>query len=339
MEGDPRRRSSVAARSALVVLGAGIGLAVVCLAYPLLVDAPRAIYLDPAHEDQRAGYFQPDADLGYAPLTDRTVRALRRRDGRVLYDVLYTIGADGLRRTPGNPHAPAFLFFGDSLTFGEGVEDDETTPVAFARTLAVPGNVRNLGFHGYGPHQTVRELEVGRVDPLVPGGVRHAFYSDLPVHGARAAGRAPWDVSGPRYVLDDASTGGVRFTGPFHGAPLALLLHGVNQIPPLRALRVILYHAPQDAAERELHARLLARASALVRERFQAPLTVVHWDDGSPDDELFLARLAELGVDFRRVSEVIPLDQRKALAIPDDGHPTASAHLRLGLWLAHEYGR
>ena len=339
MEGDPRRRASLGARSTLIVLGAGIALAVASLAWYVLADEPRAIYLDPAHADQRVAYLQPDADLGYAPPPGRTVRALRRRNGRVVYDVLYTIGNDGLRATPGNPHAPAFLFFGDSCAFGEGVEDDETTPVAFARALAVPGNVRNFGFHGYGPHQTVRELEVGRVDALVPNGVRHAFYSDLPAHGARAAGRAPWDVTGPRYVVDDAAAGGVRFTGPFHAAPVSWLLSAVNHIPPLRTLREILYHRPPNAAERELHARLLARAGALVRERFRAPLTVVHWDDGSPDDELFLARLAELGVDFRRVSEVIPLDRRAALAIPDDGHPTPSAHLRLGLWLAHEYGR
>jgi hypothetical protein len=105
------------------------------------------------------------------------VRARRRSDGRVVYDVLYTIGADGLRPTPGNPRAPAFLFFGDSCTFGEGVEDDETMPVAFARALDVPANVRNFGFHGYGPHQMVRELEVGRVDALVPGGVQEAEHA------------------------------------------------------------------------------------------------------------------------------------------------------------------
>src|SRR5258708_15431504 len=149
MEGDPRRRSSPGVRSTLVVLGAGLALAVVCLAYYVLADAPWAIYLDPAHEDQRVDYLQQDADLGFAPPPGRTVRALRRRHGRVVYDVLYTIGSDGLRATPGNPRAPAFLFFGDSCAFGEGVEDDETTPVAFARALAVPGNVRNLGFHGY----------------------------------------------------------------------------------------------------------------------------------------------------------------------------------------------
>jgi hypothetical protein len=76
----------------------------------------------------------------------------------LIYDVTYTIDADGLRIAAGldeNPHDNrCMLFFGCSFTFGEGVDDHEAMPYV-AGTLA---NLRayNFGFPGYGPHQMPR---------------------------------------------------------------------------------------------------------------------------------------------------------------------------------------
>lgn len=336
MRSDPQRHHPGAlARLALIAFGVIVALAIV-VGFVLLKADDWAVFTDPARDGVRVAYYRDDADLGYGPLPGRTVRARKTVAGRVIYDVLYTIDDDGGRATPGDPQGRSFLFFGDSCTFGEGVGDNETMPAAFASELGGRANVRNLGFHGYGPHQTVRELELERIEKLVPGGVAHAFYMSLPSHGSRAAGRSPWDVSGPRYVLDDADGSGsaVRYKGSFHAYPVALLLRGINRVPPLRKLRERWLMTEPGDDERELHARLLARAAALVRTRFDAPFTVLHWDDGSPADERFLARLDQLGIDVVRVSTIIPHDQRSALAIPGDGHPNQTAYALLAHALA-----
>ena len=74
------------------------------------------------------GYTHPDDMLGYAPDPGKRVTARKLHGNTALYDVTYTIGTDGLRVTPsapGTPVARCVIFFGDSVTFGEGVNDDE----------------------------------------------------------------------------------------------------------------------------------------------------------------------------------------------------------------------
>lgn len=339
----PRFGLAAVVRQALVRLalaGLGVGAAAAVVAALLLLrgdDAAR--YLDP-RDGRAVPYFRRDAELGYAALPDRTVRALRVDGDRVIYDAVYRTGADGWRVVPGAAQGDEFLFFGCSLTVGEGVEDWETLPAVFVAELGGRVGARNFGFHGYGPHQMVRLLETGRV--AVPAGRRvvRAFYQSLPGHAARASGRSPWDTGGPRYVLDDASPSGVRHTGPFHELWVGYILRAANHVPPLRKLRErILFANPGSSEERELHARLTLRAAELVREQLGAPLTVVHWDDGSPEDERFVGRLVDAGIDVVRVSRIIPRERWTELSIPDDGHPTPEAYALVARALAERFGR
>jgi hypothetical protein len=68
-------------------------------------------------------------------------------------------------RCPSQPaviSAPTGLtaaFFGDSMTFGQGVPDAYTLPQAFADATGHRWRVLNLAFPGYGPQQFLRSLE------------------------------------------------------------------------------------------------------------------------------------------------------------------------------------
>jgi hypothetical protein len=323
------------ARFGLILLGVAAGLGIATLGVALFHGSDAPAYADP-RGGWRVRHTQSDPDLGYAAVPGHTVRTRRTADGRTLYDVVYTIGADGWRVTPGSRPGTRFLFFGCSNTFGVGLADDETIPARFARALDGAFDVRNRSLHGWGPHQMVRLLETGRVQADAP--VARAFYQSLPHHAARAAGRAPWDPSGPRYV-PDPSDGLVRYVGPFHGPVFALLSRAANRLGPLRRLRERwAYERAPDDAERELHARLVLRAAALIRERLGAPLTVLHWDDGTDADERFIARLEALGVDVVRVSSILPREHWEETSIPGDGHPSSAATEALGRALARRYG-
>ena len=57
------------------------------------------------------------------------------------------------------PMGPTVAFFGDSMTFGQGVPDADTLPQAFADATGYRWRVLNLAFPGYGPQQFLRALE------------------------------------------------------------------------------------------------------------------------------------------------------------------------------------
>ncbi|MCZ6598891.1 MAG: SGNH/GDSL hydrolase family protein [Planctomycetota bacterium] len=68
------------------------------------------------------------------------------------FDVEVAIGPSGFREQPSLPgHPPAIVVLGDSLTFGWGVEGDETFASLLEQELDVP--VWNLGISGYGTDQ------------------------------------------------------------------------------------------------------------------------------------------------------------------------------------------
>ncbi len=85
-----------------------------------------------------------------------------------------------------------------------------------AASLRDDTRIVNAGFHGYGPHQMLRSLETGRLDPILGDGVEHVFYQGMAGHVPRAAGRVTWDLAGPLYEV--GPEGGVDFVGPFSHA-------------------------------------------------------------------------------------------------------------------------
>src|SRR5882724_11543360 len=172
--------------------------------------------------DRTKGYFEgsyttnhmiADKELGFAltPGPRRAQSIKRLRSGELIYSVTYGINALGLREVARNGAEPPAFFFGDSFTFGEGVDDDDTLPAQFARISG--HSAFNFGVHGYGPHQFLRMLEIARPEQI---GIRkeHAFvvFSLLTTHVDRAAGRAMWDADGPFYQL---SSTGLELSGSF----------------------------------------------------------------------------------------------------------------------------
>lgn len=150
--------------------------------------------------------YEPDADLGY--ISKRQAGAYPSRvsmGGEVLYDVVYTLDADGWRVTPQHPGAKrAAIFLGDSWTAGEGVNDADTFPCKLAQLLGAEWQVYNRAVPGYGPHSVLAQLESGRLDALLQRYDQvEVFFLTIPSHEWRMAGYASWDEQGPRYVLEN----------------------------------------------------------------------------------------------------------------------------------------
>ena len=289
------------------------------------------------------GYSEPlrenGGPLGYGPIPNRTVRAWKIVGTESVYDATYGISPEGVRITPvGDIQSygdQTFVFYGGSFAFGEGLNDDQTLPYFFSRELEIEHSVVNLAFLGYGPHQMLRSLELGRFDNLLREPIGVVFYIAVPNHVERSAGNVFWDPFGPRYVLDSSDM--VRYVGPFTTIrdvwkkPYYLLL----QMFEVARRSVLVDHIAnaitaspgQDPADKvRLFGKIVEKSSKLVRDRYDAEFYVLLWDSNILVSKLMKEQLNKANIHTVLVSDYIPTKDLASFKIPNDVHPNAAAN-------------
>lgn len=286
------------------------------------------------------GYVQADADLGYAPVPG-AVRTIARyfRDERI-YAVTYHIGDRGERVSPSaqaNADGEATPFFGCSMTFGEGLEDDQTYPHLVGALSGGRIAPVNLAFSGWGPHQMLAMLESGRAAEVVEGTPRHAFYMLIASHANRLSGKVRWDRHGPRYRL--AADGSVRRDGNF-GSGLSSFERRMRKW--LRASHIFrrVSERPVGPEAFELLGAIVAAAEARIASLWPGcKLHVLIFDrPGRRNDEAIRA-LEARGLTVHRMSTVLPGFKANHLRYalhPQDLHPTAEANRLIAAWIVKE---
>lgn len=301
------------------------------------------------------GYSQPlrrnGGDLGFEPIPDRQVEVWKTLGDKRIFDVVYTITPQGFRYIPGFDALDAsralIVFLGGSYAFGEGLDDDETLPYFLAAKTNWSLPTLNVAFSGYGSHQMLRTLELGRLHDLGYERIRAAVYVALPGHANRAAGEVWWDPVGPKYELD--ASGRLQYRGRFTEVPNAVsgVFYRYLQLIQVarrsrvmdRAINLVAgAESANPAANAELMAQIVSRSAAILDEQYHAKLTVLFWDDDSELSSLVLAALAEKGIHVLKVSEVIPLSERHRYEISQDGHPNAAANELLAEYLIRSLG-
>ncbi len=100
------------------------------------------------------GIWRADPTFGWVHIPDS--RGRHRKP--LAYDVNYTIDALGHRVTDGDYNLPKVLILGDSLTFGQGVEDSEAYPAILQGRLP-DYKVVNGGVSAWGTTQSLLQLE------------------------------------------------------------------------------------------------------------------------------------------------------------------------------------
>ena len=288
-------------------------------------------------------FLADDPELGYRILpAQRNLRSiLKRADGTLIYDVEYSLDRNGMRQA--KPAGPGTVyFFGDSFTFGEGVDDEQTLPAVFSEISGL--YCLNFAAPGYGPHQTLRQLELNV--PQAVGAPRPsiAIYTLLTGHIDRAAGRSPWDTHGPHYepAGDDA-----EYVGPY--VPKAAAAQSLSPPAPSLAVRLVQralaswrtyqlvvarLHERSIAAERDADrarlAAILMKSRKLLRERYNTELVIVLWDtipsNGEADAAWIAAKLEEERFPLLRISEALPELRAESYYLAGDGHPRGAAY-------------
>ena len=292
-----------------------------------------ALALQPRAGDLKITPFwlslKPEVGFGF---TQAGVIHARKRDpatGTVIYEADYTIDGDLDRQVVSAAEGPATVFFGDSFTFGDGVDDAGTMPQQFADVFHHKRRVLNLGITGYSPQQFLREVEAGLQDALIGPHPDAFVFLTSPFHAMRTACKENWIARAPRYALQN---GRPVFQGVcFAGARLAAFEFLENTAFYRLAIRP--YALALTRADVDLYVAVLAEAARISRERYGVATLVPfirapagYLAGTGYDDDAIMAALRARGV--RVVDMSLSDDPAKGFnaSIVGDGHPTAAAN-------------
>jgi hypothetical protein len=250
------------------------------------------------------------------------------KTSQTIFEVDYTIDQHLLRKTLSADHGPAIAFFGDSMTFGTGLNDADTLPQAFADALRRRVRVLNFGFPGYGPQQFARALETSMYDNLLHENTRYVVYETSAWHAERSSCRAGFMLRAPRYELN---AGEASYQGTCYGRLSTL----VKELFANTAAYRVFIDPVQGVskADMDLYIGVIAKAARLAEERYGAKTLVVYLPAGEAylrhsgySEAEVIAKLRQTGVDVMEAH----LDEKtfagSPLWIPGDGHPTALAN-------------
>ena len=135
-----------------------------------------------------------------------------KSNNETIYKVTYTNDKNGWRATPNNNLGSnkCLLLFGDSFTYGEGINDNETLPFYLNKQSAQKYRIYNFGFHGYGAHQALALLKSGEVKKVLSKDKKCdeiiAIYESLPTHIARVNLFSSWEQgnkTSPRFKVEN----------------------------------------------------------------------------------------------------------------------------------------
>jgi hypothetical protein len=287
-------------------------------------------------------YYQAHPELGWAPKPGTRTRAWKRVAGEPVYDVQYSIDALGRRVTPGaaaGSRSTFLLFFGCSVTFGEGVQDTETFP-HFVAEQAPRVRPYNYAFHGYGPQQLLARLETQDLRAEINEPEGSLVYLFIDAHVNRAIGSmvvytgwadtAPYYRPGPDGAL-------VRDGTLTTGRPATSILYSV--LGRSQLLKRTHQDVPLAITEGhiDLTARILAASKRRFDQQFGAGRFVVVIFPGSRHAAGLKRALDRHGVEFLDYSALFDAAD-PAYALPNDWHPTPQAHRRLAEQLVTDLG-
>lgn len=303
----------------------------------------------------RPNYFivTPAAGLGYRPRPDMTIVAEKKYFDQTIYKVIYSVGHDGLRITaPAVDHPRGcIIIFGDSIGWGEGVNDAETFPYQIGSLTNGDIAVTNFAFTGYSAHQMLWQVQHGIVGGAAKCDKRLpvlAVYQTVTNNVGRVAGLRGYDRYGPRYIL--LNDGSIEYQGSFSKGEYIrddrMFISGIisDQLDRINIFSRIWGRDRQtDAFDLDRFSALVKAAEHGIRDIFpHSKFVVFVWPDPINSDldrdsetSLLFRNLIDRGLTTLKANDAVPVlrDNPGAATIPRDGHPNAKAHSSIARYL------
>ncbi|MDO5483669.1 MAG: hypothetical protein Q4F27_02050 [Desulfovibrionaceae bacterium] len=251
---------------------------------------------------QMLPYGQFPAALGqpYA-VAQRTVKY-----DRTLFDVRYGFDALGHRVSPisNEPPRAEIMVFGCSYTFGHGLEDGQTWPWLLGEALGPDWRITNYAYKGFGAHQMLTLLQEGAVSKLEVK-KREAVFLAIYHHLQRNEGLLD---SSPctHYALEKDSGELIRagWSNDDYAVLFALprFFNGSQLVAHICRLLTDGIAKQRHKAFLATYVAILDASARLLREEYDATLTVVLW----PDAEYLAPLLRERGITSLNARMMMP---------------------------------
>jgi hypothetical protein len=275
--------------------------------------------------------YRTDDILGYKPEAQAQVHSLKKINGQVIYDVIYSTDEYSRRITPLpnlKDRNKFILFFGDSFTFGDGVNDDETLPFYVAQ-LAPDYQPYNYGFSGYGPQQMLAKLQSEHLNQEIKEKEGLVIYTFIDDHVPRSIGSMAvynqWGRLMPFYTLD-ANNNLVRQGNFTSGRPLLSALYII--LGKSQTAKYFNINLPPGLYEHHfaLTAKIIETARDTFVEKFgHDNFYVLFFPDVSERANRIIPYLEKAGIKYLDYSTLYD-HSRSDLWIKGDAHPTAQGY-------------
>lgn len=270
-----------------------------------------------------------DKDLGYKPKPDTAHTGTRTKDGKIIYSIKYSTDANSLRVTPldtTKPRTKYAQFYGCSMTFGEGVQSNETMPYYFGKYDSTY-RPYNFAYSGYGPHQMLARLETENVKKIVKENTGVGFYIYIDDHVNRVLGTMTnYSYNGGQAPYFHEVNHQLKHDGLFKEG-LKARSWIFEQLLKSNILKLFKIGYPFKITEEdyELTAEVMAEASRNYKKQFGNDNFYVIIYPTTINSTLIINLLKQKGVKVLDYSKLFnPLE--KGFAIPFDEHPTALAN-------------
>jgi hypothetical protein len=255
-------------------------------------------------------------------------------NGKVVYEQVYQTGHYRERVRPHDDPAagyqgPVGLALGDSLVFGWGLPWEATMPRRLERRLPDGYSVLNLAHSGWSVADVAAWLapESDLRPSFVTGQVRFAVLNGISDHLRRVAGLGPWR----KWPVYD-----VREEVLFRAQPLAndaSIFEGIDYRSSrvlfrshlFRTLVMEAWQGTPEQAAIDRYVRLVIYCSRRLKELYDAPMLMVHWDSFFGHDDLVVTRLEAAGVTVLTDRKIFPGGYGPDYQIGVDPHPNARA--------------
>lgn len=301
------------------------------LAFGLFVGEAAANALEPkVSVEMTRGWSVRQPEIGWGPEHAGRFHARKSdpKTGAIIYEADYTIDSRLLRQTLSGDNEPTIVFFGDSYTFGDGVNDDETLPQIFSDSLQRKQRVLNLAFTGYGPQQFLRELEIGRFQDVIGPKPRLFIFMTAPWHAERTACKAYWTPHAPLYAIENDK---VVYKGACNEG-LSLWWREWLENTSLYRMLIEPYRHKIDHDDVELYIRTLLAAVSLAKEKYGVDTLIPYLrvpqeylPAGFTNDGI-MKRFRDGGAIVIDASLLKEESAGATISIPGDGHPTPFAN-------------
>jgi hypothetical protein len=285
--------------------------------------------------------FQPDALMGYVIKPNMEVRHTKRREHELLYEAVYTTDAWGRRASvcPEPADRPRFaVFFGCSYTFGEGVDDAQTLPSAFAN-LAPDYAPYNYGVPGYGTQHMLALMESANLNEQIPQQQGVGVYVFIGHHAQRTIPSmrvyTTWGREFPYYEIQDGAL--VRLAALHDARPWT------TQFYDLAAKSAALQYGKIDMPRsvNDQHIALLVRIILESKSRFEelfpgSDFVVITYPGAAQKlAHRLVSALSEAGVQAVNLQHLFDDAQHVAFI---DRHPTGASNVLVAAALANALG-